>query len=144
MHSLTFEMRRGTSESLLEGLLHLSYPDESTISYRSTSGCAGWQRPGDEWARGKGPIPAGRYEIPAKPYWLDTRGIEGYFFHITPDPVVSGDLIRSELGIHFDANVPGTAGCIGLMNLEGWQGFCRRLLEIAALGVDKVPLTVRY
>ena len=144
MHSLLFEMRLDTSYALLEGLLHLSYPDGSTISYRATSGCAGWQQPGDEWIRGKGPIPAGDYEIPSNPYWLDTRGVEGYFFHITPDPVGSGDRIRAELGVHFDANVPGTAGCIGIMNLEGWRGFCRRLSEIAALGFTKVPLTVRY
>lgn len=143
MYSLSFEMGLDTSSALLEGLLHLGYPDGSTISYRATSGCAGWQRPGDEWVRGKGPIPAGSYEIPSTPYWLDTRGVEGYFFHITPDPVGSGDRIRAELGIHFDANLPGTAGCIGLMNLDGWQGFCRRLSDIAA-AVDKIPLTVRY
>ncbi len=143
MHSLSFEMALGTSSDLLGGLLHLGYPDGSTISYRATSGCAGWQQPGDEWVRGKGPIPAGRYEIPSTPYWLDTRGVEGYFFHITPDPVGSGDRIRAELGIHFDANLPGTAGCIGLMNLDGWQGFCRRLSDIAT-EVAKIPLTVRY
>ena len=144
-HSLLFEMALANSNNLLEGTLDLTYPDESVIRYRATSGCAGWQRSGDEWVRGKGPIPAGeKYQIPTLGYWLDTRGVEGLFYHVTPDPVVSGNKIRAELGIHFDANLPGTAGCIGLMNLEGWQGFCRRLSQIAAQGVEHLPLTVRY
>ncbi|MEG4633663.1 hypothetical protein QUB56_29485 [Microcoleus sp. AR_TQ3_B6] len=45
--------------------------------------------------------------------------MEGFFFHISPDPVGSGDRIRSELGVHYDANVPGTSGCIGLVSFAG-------------------------
>ena len=75
---------------------------------------------------------------------LDTRGVEGLFFHITPDPVGSGVSIRSELGIHYDANVPGTSGCIGLINWEGWDGFSRRMAIIASLGIKSVPLKVEY
>ena len=48
------------------------------------------------------------------------------------------------LGIHWDANVPGTSGCIGLINWEGWEGFCRRMRDIAALRVEFVPLKVQY
>jgi hypothetical protein len=48
------------------------------------------------------------------------------------------------LGIHFDANVPGTSGCIGLKNWEGWQGFLLRMAKIAALGIKSVSLTVKY
>lgn len=95
--------------------------------------------------RGKGLIPAGNYQIPSKAYWLETRGIEGLFFHITPDAVGSTDRTRrGELGIHFDANFPGTAGCIGLPNREGWSKFCSRLLKIVAHGVETLPLTVQY
>lgn len=144
-YKLIFAMTLAESTELLYGNLELVYSDGARINYLATSGCANWQRPGDEWVRGKGAIPAGEYEIPTVPYYLETRGIEGYFFHIIPDPVISdkGE-IRSELGIHFDANVPGTSGCIGLINEEGWQGFCRRMKAIAALGIAKLPLTVRY
>jgi hypothetical protein len=132
------------SKELILGSLKLIYPDGQVIDYLATSGLPDYQRPGDEWVRGKGPIPAGEYQIPCEPYWLNTRGVEGLFFHITPDPVGSGNRIRSELGVHYDANVPGTSGCIGLINREGWDGFCRRMAKIASLGIKSLPLKVQY
>jgi hypothetical protein len=143
-HQLIFNMPLGMSKQLITGSLKLMYPSGEIIDYLATSGLPDWQRPEDQWARGKGPIPAGDYEIPSEPYWLDTRGIEGYFFHITPDPVGSGERVRAELGIHFDARSPGTAGCIGLINSEGWQRFCRRMAAIASLGVKTLALKVQY
>ena len=143
-HQLLFTMPLGYSQNLITGTLKLIYPDGQEINYLATSGLPDYQRQGDEWIRGKGPIPKGDYEIPTEPYWLNTRGVEGLFFHITPDPVGSGDRLRSELGVHFDANVPGTSGCIGLINWEGWNGFCRRMATIASLRVKSLPLKVKY
>jgi len=143
-HQLFFTMPLGKSQSLIMGSLKLIYPDGQVVDYLATSGLPDWQRPEDQWSRGKGPIPKGDYQIPTQPYWLDTRGVDGLFFHITPDPVGSGDRIRSELGVHYDANVPGTSGCIGLINWEGWQGFCRRMRNIAALEVKFLSLKVQY
>jgi hypothetical protein len=144
-HQLIFTMPLGKSKQLITGSLTLKYPSGEVIDYLATSGLPDWQRPEDQWVRAKGPIPAGQqYEIPTEPYWLETRGVEGFFFHITPDPVGSGDLTRSELGVHYDANVPGTSGCIGLINWEGWEGFCRRMAKIASLGVKSLPLKVQY
>jgi hypothetical protein len=145
MHKLIFEMELKTSNLLLYGSLQLVYPDSSQIDYLATSGCIQWQQPEDQWAVARGPIPAGDYEIPTEPYWLDTRGIEGWFFHIRPDPVVSPDgVVRGEFGIHFDANVPGSAGCIVLKNQSGWERFCDRMKEIARSGVRRIPLQVIY
>lgn len=144
-HQLVFTRPLGKSQNLITGNLKLIYPDGQEINYHATSGLPDYQRPGDEWARGKGPIPEGDdYEIPTKPYWLDTRGVEGWFFHITPDPVGFGERVRSELGIHWDANIPGTSGCVGLINLGGWNGFCRRMTNIASQGFAKLPLKVKY
>ncbi|MEG4964781.1 hypothetical protein [Microcoleus sp. K4-B3] len=144
MHKLIFTMNLAQSPELIYGNLQLIYPSSEAIDYVATSGCADWQRPGDEWQRGKGPIPAGDYQIPSEPYYLETRGVEGDFFHITPDPVVSAHGIRAELGLHFDANVPGSAGCVVIKNREGWRQFCDRLASIAELGVKSLPLTVKY
>lgn len=144
MHRLIFTMDLRQSSELIYGNLQLVYPDCRAIDYVATSGCADYQRPGDEWVRGKGPIPAGEYEIPSEPYYLETRGVEGDFFHITPDPVVSEHGIRAELGLHFDANHPGSAGCVVLKNWEGWRRLCDRLASIANLGVKSLPLTVKY
>jgi hypothetical protein len=143
-HQLIFEMALGISKELITGSLKLVYPNGEIIDYLATSGLPDWQRPTDEWVRGKGPIPAGEYEVVTEPYFLETRGVEGLFFHISPDPVGSGDRIRSELGVHYDANVPGTSGCLGLINWEGWQGFCRRMAKIASLNVKSIPLKVKY
>lgn len=144
MHKLIFTMDLAKSQELIYGNLQLVYPNRQPIDYIATSGCAGWQRLGDEWVRGKGPIPAGEYQIPSEPYYLETRGIEGDFFHITPDPVVSDKGIRAELGLHFDANYPGSAGCVVLKNAQGWRRLCDRMASIANLGVKSLPLTVRY
>jgi hypothetical protein len=145
MYQLIFTMPLGVSQKLIVGSLKLYYPNGQIIDYVATSGLPDWQRREDQWARARGPLPAGEnYEIPTEPYWLDTRGVEGLFFHITPDPTGSGDRIRSELGIHWDANLPGTSGCIGLRNWEGWDAFCRRMSQIAALGIKSIPLKVRY
>jgi hypothetical protein len=145
MYKLTFTMPLAITQELILGSLKLIYPDGQVIDYLATSGLPDWQRPTDQWVRGKGPIPAGDYQIPSEPYWLNTRGVEGLFFHITPDPVIgSGDRVRSELGVHWDANVPGTSGCIGLINWEGWKGFCRRMTNIAAQGIEQLSLKVKY
>ena len=143
-HQLIFTMPLGKSTQLITGSLKLIYPNGEIIDYLATSGIPDWQRPEDQWTRAKGPIPAGTYEIPTEPYWLDTRGIEGLFFHITPDPVGSGDRIRSELGVHYDANTPGTSGCIGLINKDGWEGFCRRMAKISAQRITTMSLKVQY
>jgi hypothetical protein len=144
-HLLVFTMPLGVSSDLIYGSLRLVYPNKENVDYLATSGCPQWQQLSDQWARGRGPIPAGDYEIPTKPYWLDTRGIEGYFFHITPDPVSDNKgNTRSELGIHFDANVPGSAGCIVLKNKSGWQRFCDRMEAIAKSGIKSIPLSVKY
>ncbi|MCU0546623.1 MAG: hypothetical protein MUE44_31425 [Oscillatoriaceae cyanobacterium Prado104] len=49
---------------------------------------------------------------------------------------------RSEFGIHFDANVPGSAGCILLKNREGWERFCERMRAIAPTGIEYISLKV--
>lgn len=146
MHKLEFTMQLGVTDELLWGNLKLTYPDRTEIDYLATSGCVGWQQPDDQWVRGKGPIPAAfDYKIPTIPLWSDTLGIEGDFFHITPDPVVSpAGVARSEFGIHFDANTPGSAGCIVLRNREGWERFCDRMQAIAKSDIDSIPLQVTY
>ena len=145
MYQLIFTMSLGVSKELILGNLKLIYPDGTDVDYLATSGLPDYQRPDDQWVRGKGPIPAGdQYKIPTEPYWLETRGVEGFFFHITPDPVGSGDRIRSELGVHWDANSPGTSGCIGLINRDGWDGFCRRMAKISAQRITTMSLKVQY
>lgn len=101
------------SNSLLEGMLRFYRGGDLEFGVVATSGAVGFQYPGAEKIRGKGLIPEGRqWQINTAGYWLDTKGVEGLFYHITPDPFRGDGFVRSELGLHRDANVPGSAGCI--------------------------------
>ncbi|WP_341737292.1 hypothetical protein [Microcoleus sp. CAWBG640] len=53
-------------------------------------------------------------------------------------------VLREEFGIHFDANGPGSAGCIVLRNFTGWNWFCARLQAIAKSGVKAIAVSVKY
>lgn len=145
-YKLVFTMRLARSSSLLVGSLKLFYPNGEVIDYLATSGCRGWQHPEAQWAIARGPLPArSDYSIPTTPYWLGVTGVEGWFFHIKPDPVISPRGIkRGEFGVHFDANAPGSAGCIVLRNREGFKEFCDRLKKIADSGVKRIDLEVIY
>lgn len=133
------------SNHLIYGNLNFVNSDGEEINYIATSGCTGWQSHKYLWTRARGAIPSGEYQIPTKPYYSPVKGIEGYFFHITPDPVISPEGVkRGEFGIHFDANVPGSAGCIVLKNREGFNKFCERMELLSIQGVNLIPLKVCY
>lgn len=150
MPTLTFELRlpKSITKSLILGSLLLDYEDgKSPINYLATSGAPGRQHNNFFWKKGGlGPIPPGSYYIPTLPYKLNVPGIDGNFFHIQPDPQSSLGS-RAELGIHLDSNYhksPGTAGCIGLINPDGFQGFCTRLKKLNDQGIKRINLIVRY
>jgi hypothetical protein len=85
----------------------LRFSDGATFT--ASSGAPGFQYVGARTVRGKGCIPPGTgWKINLPGYHLNTRGIEGWFWHITPDPRFG----RSRLGLHRDANALGSAGCI--------------------------------
>ncbi|GET43002.1 hypothetical protein [Microseira wollei] len=72
------------------------------------------------------------------------KGIEGMFYPIKPFVQVNG-IQRGDFGIHADANVPGSAGCIVLPPKgNGWKVFPERMTEIAAAGLFRIPLPVVY
>lgn len=67
-HQLIFTMSLGLSQKLILGSLKLIYLNGQVIDYLATSGLPDYQRPTDQWVRGKGPLPAGEYQIPTEPY----------------------------------------------------------------------------
>ncbi|MFB2833490.1 hypothetical protein [Floridanema evergladense] len=145
-HQLVFSMKLHDTSQLVYGNLALIYPSGETINYLCTSGCTGFQDKDDQWVRARGPIPQREdYFVPTKPYYLPTKGIEGNFYHIQPDPVKNAaGIIRGEFGIHFDANVPGSAGCIVFKNRSGWRAFEERMIAIHKLGIKTISLKVEY
>jgi hypothetical protein len=114
----------------------LSFSDGFGI--QASSGQPGYQYKGAHKIRGLGLIPESEdWGINLPGYHLNTRGIEGHFWHITPDPYMG----RGELGIHKDANFLGT-GCIVVPTnlfprLETY-------LKDKAKTIKQIKLTVRY
>jgi GH24 family phage-related lysozyme (muramidase) len=114
-----FTMDLEPSQALRAGTLSFLDAAGNVVRKESaTSGLPGFQTAAHIWTRGAGPVPA----VPNQAirfsdgYNLDTRGIEGWAFPMTPDPIFrNGNIGRSEIMLHRDANVPGTAGCIGLL-----------------------------
>lgn len=116
--------------------------------YIATSGLPGFQEWAGQNAKGRGPIPRmDEAEIPcyfvdSKPIYLpSTPGVEGNFYPITPHIIASG---RGDFGIHFDANVPGSAGCVVLKNPDAWAAFEQRMTGYHAEGVSRIPLLICY
>lgn len=118
--------------------------------YIALSGLPGWQTWADQSSKGSGPIPRpdvaqiGCYQVSAVPHWVSAAeqpGIAGNFYEIFPSFIANG---RGLFGIHFDANVTGTAGCIGLKNTEAWLDFQARMKRAAEGGIAQIPLMVAY
>lgn len=151
---LEFKMRltNGPTRALQEGTLTLFYDKGEEIVYRATSGCCGWQFIGSQSAKGKGPIPdmIMRYSTPK--YWVLTKpvmlphikGVEGAFYPIQPFAVTYEGVQRGDFGIHYDANLPGSAGCVVLRNKSGFDGFVRRMTEFGKQGIERLELDILY
>lgn len=87
-----------------------------------------------------------KYEVDTKPLDLTHQaGVRGNFYKILPFEVttVSGTK-RSDFGIHFDANVPGSLGCI-VMNQHNWKDFEATITNLRLVEkVERIPLFVYY
>lgn len=109
-----FSLKQARVSNLVYGSLVFSRGTQEVLRVRATSGQPGYQYPGSHTQRGRGCIPPDNdWKISSNGYRLTTPGIEGMFYHITPDP--DPDTGRSEFGLHRDPNVvnyPGSAGCI--------------------------------
>jgi hypothetical protein len=62
------------------------------------------------------------------------------FYHITPDPQFG----RSQLGLHRDANVPGTIGCIAVRNSNTFNTKVVGFMKDLKNKQSQIPLKVVY
>lgn len=117
----------------------------------STTSIASRQKPEDFHMKG-GPIPP-EYRVPNLRAWeVETtpinlshvKGVEGNFYKILPFLVKTdkgGD--RGDLGIHLDANTPGSLGCI-VMSRDRFNSYEQEMKRLKDLGISKLPLFVTY
>jgi hypothetical protein len=75
----------------------------------------------------------------------DVRGVEGNFYPITPETLtMSNGLLRGYFGVHADAGVLGSLGCIVLGNLFEWDMFEICMTGLREKGTKSIPLKVIY
>jgi hypothetical protein len=150
---LLFTLDCYRTDSLIAGRLLLMNGPHIVERFIATSGLPGFQFSGSYSLTARGPIP--RPDIAGLPYYTVTTsadyvtaeeqpGIAGNFYAVTPDEVHLNGVTRGLFGIHRDANVPGTNGCVGLLTASGWDAFQEHMLKLHDAGVKSLPLQVDY
>lgn len=152
--SLIFEMQlpRFRSWELIPGSLILKETAAAAgIKFLATSGCCAYQYDKSFLIKGRGCLPPSDIILP-KTWEVETRavqllqvkGVEGNFYPIKPFAVSVLGVQRSDLGIHKDANAPGSAGCLVIRDLSHWDIFQEKMRAFALKGIQRLPLTVKY
>lgn len=138
---------------LVQGFLLLKQDSgKAGLKLQATSGCSGFQYLGSWKFKGRGPLPPSqliapqKYTVSTQRLWLPhVKGVEGSFYAIAPFSVpVTSDINRGDFGVHFDANVPGSAGCIVLPIQSHWDTFRRFMADCSARKIQQIPLSVVY
>lgn len=140
-----FSLQQANTRGLIYGWLTFESNGNEILKVRATSGQPGYQYPGAHTIRRKGCIPPDNdWKISTNGYYLSTSGIEGMFYHITPDP--DPETGRGEFGIHRDSNVrvfPGSAGCI-VVKTSDFENKIVPILDGLRDKQSHVPLKVVY
>lgn len=152
MYFLVFSMQFDRDKGLDSGRLTLNHLKEGHKAiWVATSSTADKQGAEDFNLKGGLIPPQYRCGIPC---WQvhtvpipmpSVKGVEGNFYKIDPHVVKAqpSGTERGDFGIHLDANVPGSAGCI-VMNKERFNDFESQMKKLAGQGIKSIPLFVQY
>jgi hypothetical protein len=152
MKILLFHQHLRRTSELIEGRLLLLDSAPCIINtYIATSGLPDNQRFDCLSSPGRGPIPQNSligvdcYQVSTTPIHMPSvRGVSGNFYKINPHEVTVSGVERGDFGVHFDANVPGSSGCVVLRTSIGWQAFEKDMKALLTYGVNEIPLLVSY
>ncbi len=152
MKILLFHQHLQQTEELIEGrLLLLGSAPGIVNTYIATSGLPNNQRFDCLSSPGRGPIPQNNligvdcYQVATTPIYMpQVKGVEGNFYKINPHMVTVNGVERGDFGCHFDANVPGSSGCVVLRTELGWQAFEKDMKALSTSGVNEISLLVSY
>lgn len=134
---------------LIYGELYFMDADNKQVrAYTATSGCTGHQGINDIWTPGKGPCPnlQGLSISTRGMYSPEVRGVAGWFYPILPQLMYGPNgITRSAIGLHADANVPGSAGCVVTKDINLFKNDVVPLMQKAnAAGIAQLALEIKY
>lgn len=148
---LRFRMDLQKSDSLVLGELAIMDGTKAVQTFVATSGLPRFQTKANQSTRARGPLPScsklgiSSYSVRTTPFDLTNKsGVEGNFYYIEPDPVTVDGVKRGEFGVHFDANVPGSAGCVVLRDRSDWKDFQLFMKNYKQKGFTTIGLIVEY
>ena len=148
---LVFSMHWDRDKGLDYGRLTLNCLEKGNLAiWLSTCSTASRQTYSKQFER-YGCLPANNVTKTRKYHILTTpedsrhvRGVEGSFYRIYPNVIkTTRGTVRSACGIHKDANLPGSLGCI-VMSPDRFRSFEQWMTKLKAKGVDKISLQVQY
>lgn len=127
--------------------------DFGNMRFIATTGQRNYQGIGSCGKKGKGGIPPcelvglQKYTVSTKPIPMpQVKGIEGNFYQILPFSVSVSQYgkksARGDFGIHKDANILGSAGCIVIPPGEHWREFEELMGKIHKAGTETLDLFV--
>ena len=149
-YALFFSQHYDRDRGLDYGRLSLNSLGTGVVNiWKATSSVASKQYPESFHERG-GIIPPcyrcknlDKYIVDTKPIALPhIKGVGGNFYKINPHFVLTdkgGQ--RSDFGIHLDANVPGSMGCI-VMTKNRFDEFEKEIEKLRSKGIQNIPLFV--
>ncbi len=156
MYLLIYSQNFDRDPGIDYGRLSLNHLKKGTlIIWKATSATAGKQN--RESFHKKGGLIPPQYRVPEliknqKTWTVHTKplprpnkpGIEGNLYQITPYSVTTDKGgTRGDFGIHKDANVPGSLGCI-VMSEDRFNQFEREIAKLYQQGIKEIPLFVQY
>jgi hypothetical protein len=153
MKMLLYHQHLQQTSELIEGRLLLIDSEATSIAntYIATSGLPDNQSFDSLSSPGRGAIPQNSligvdyYQVATTPLYMPgVRGVEGNFYKINPHTVTVNGVERGDFGVHFDANVPGSSGCVVLRTAVGWEAFEKNMKLLLTSGVQEVSLLVSY
>jgi Fungal chitosanase of glycosyl hydrolase group 75 len=139
------ELLTGKMEFRKNGAVYNEITVTSSLPGRQYSGA--WERKGGlivptnvcEEVTGKG------LSVKTTPIYMpDVRGVSGNFYPIEPFLIQTDGDERGDWGIHNDANMPGSLGCIVAETEKGWAAIQREFKVLEKLGVRVIDLIVEY
>ena len=137
-----------TSRNLEQGAIILVNKYSNT-KFAATSGLPGYQYIEASKFKGKGRAPTCK-QVNIKSYLVATnplpmpniKGVGGNFYPITPFIVSVDGNPRGDLGIHRDANVPGSAGCLVITIPDHWVKFEAAMKALSDDKILSIPLFI--